>query len=200
MGPDFLLKGQRGGEAVEDWEIVALFWDRDEGAIPAAQGRYGAWLLRLAEQLLHSRQDAEECVNDAWLNAWNAIPPERPDNLMAYLTKICRNLALDRLDRRNAQKRRGQVLALTEELESCIPDTLRQRQAADREELGALLTSFLQDLSEEPRRMFLRRYWFGDPIRDIARRCGCGESRVKVTLLRTRNRLRDYLEQEGITV
>lgn len=185
---------------MEDREIVALFWDRDGGAIPAAQGKYGTRLLRLTEQLLHSRQDAEECLNDAWLKAWNAIPPERPDNLMAYLARICRNLALDRLDRRNAQKRQAEVLALTAELEGCVPDSLRQRQTADREELGTLLTSFLESLPEEPRRMFLRRYWFGDSIRDIARRYGCGESRVKVTLMRTRNRLRDYLEQEGITV
>lgn len=185
---------------MEDQQIVELFWNRDGSAIPAAQRQYGPWLLRLAEQMLQSRQDAEECVNDAWLKAWNAIPPERPENLMAYLTRICRNLALDRLDGRNARKRRGEVLALTAELESCIPDSLRQRQAADREELGTLLTSFLESLPEEPRRMFLRRYWFGDPIRDIARRYGCGESRVKVTLMRTRNRLRDYLEQEGITI
>ena len=104
---------------MEDAEIVALFWSRDDGAIPAAQARYGGRLLRLAEQLLHSPQDAEECVNDTWLRAWRAIPPERPENLFAYLVRVCRNLALDRLDRRSARKRAGEVL--TGELETCLP-------------------------------------------------------------------------------
>ena len=96
---------------MEDQEIVELFWGRDEGAIPAVQAKYGSRLFRLAEQLLESRQDAEECVNDTWWNAWNAIPPEWPAHLPAYLARVCRNLALDRLDRRNAGKRRGETLA-----------------------------------------------------------------------------------------
>ena len=182
---------------MEDAEIVALFWSRDDGAIPAAQARYGGRLLRLAEQLLHSPQDAEECVNDTWLRAWRAIPPERPENLFAYLVRVCRTLALDRLEHRSAQKRAGEVL--TGELETCVPAALAGREA-DPEGLGELLTAFLRDLPAEERRVFLLRYWFGDPIREIARRTGWGESRVKVTLLRTRRKLRDYLEGEGISV
>jgi RNA polymerase sigma-70 factor (ECF subfamily) len=154
----------------------------------------------LAEGLLGSRQDGEECVNDTWLNAWNDIPPRRPTYLGAYLARLCRNAALNRIDWQTARKRDGQVVALTAELETCIPDDLRRRETADREELGALLTAFLNTLPEEQRLMFLRRYWYGDPIRDIAKRYGCGESKVKTVLLRTRKRLRDYLEQEGITV
>ena len=182
---------------MEDREIVELFWARDEGAIPAAQERYGARLTALTERLLGSSQDAEECVNDTWLRAWRAIPPERPENLFAYLVRVCRNLALDRLDRRSARKRAGEVL--TGELETCVPAALAGWEA-DPEGLGELLTAFLRDLPAEERRVFLLRYWFGDPIREIARRTGWGESRVKVTLLRTRRKLRDYLEREGISV
>lgn len=180
---------------MEDQEIVDLFWSRDDGAIPAAQARYGWRLLRLAEQLLHSPQDAEECLNDTWLRAWNAIPPERPGSLFAYLARVCRNLALDRLDRRSAEKRTGELL--TAELETCVPASWAGRDPG-QEALGELLTAFLEGLPPDQRRVFLRRYWFGDPIRDIAQRYGWGESRVKVTLLRLRNRLRAYLEKEGI--
>lgn len=183
---------------MEDQEIVELFWGRDEGAIPAVQAKYGSRLFRLAEQLLESRQDAEECVNDTWWNAWNAIPPEWPAHLPAYLVRVCRNLALDRLDRRNAGKRRGETLA--GELEACIPDALRSRADVDYQELGSLLTDFLNALPEEQRLVFLRRYWFGDPVAEIARRYGFGGSKVKVMLMRTRNRLREYLKKEGITL
>ena len=182
---------------VEDWEIVELFWARDDGAIPAAQARYGVRLYRLAEQLLRSPQDAEECLNDTWLHAWNAIPPERPERLFAYLARVCRNLALDRLDRRSAQKRAGELL--TAELEACVPPALQSRDLA-QEALGEALTAFLESLPADQRRVFLRRYWFGDPIRDIARRYGYGESKVKVLLLRLRRRLRAYLEKEGISL
>jgi len=146
-----------------------------------------------------SREDAEECVSDTYLNAWNAIPSERPDHLFAYLARVCRNLALDRLDWKNAKKRQAHVVALTAELEACIPDPWRERQLSGQE-IGAALTAFLQGVPEDQRLIFLRRYWYGDSIRDIAGRYGFTESKVKTTLLRTRSRLRDYLEKEGITV
>lgn len=184
---------------MEDEEILKQFWDRDEGAIPAAGERYGTRLLRLAERLLGSREDAEECVSDTYLNAWNAIPPERPDHLFAYLAKVCRNLALDRLDWRNAQKRQADVVALTEELEACIPDP-RRGQELDSRTIGALLTAFLEGLPEEARLVFLRRYWYGDTVREVARRYGYSESKVKMLLFRTRKKLRVWLEKEGISV
>ena len=184
---------------MEDAEILDRFWKRDEGAIPAAEEQYGARLLRLAERLLGSREDAEECVSDTWLAAWNAIPPEWPEHLFAYLARVCRNLALDRLDWRNAQKRKADVVTLTAELEDCIPDTRRDREL-DGKALGALLTAFLEGLSEEARLVFLRRYWYGDTIQEVARRYGCSESKVKMLLFRTRKKLRSWLEKEGISV
>lgn len=184
---------------MEDRQIMDLFWRRDHGAIPAVQEKYGGRLLGLAQRLVGSREDAEECVNDAYLKVWNAIPPERPQCLYAYLAKVCRNLALDRLDWRNAQKRKAEVVSLTLELETCIPDS-RREQHLSGQALGAVLTAFLQKLPEEQRLLFLRRYWYGDSIQEIAMRYGLGESKVKTSLMRTRNRLRKYLEKEGILV
>lgn len=184
---------------MEDRDIIELFWKRDSQAIQAVREKYGRLLETLAERLLDSRQDAEECVNDACLNAWNAIPPERPRHLAAYLSCICRNLAMNRLKWERAQKRNAPVVALTTELETCVPDRLREGELAGRE-LGELLTKFLEAQPKPARLVFLRRYWYGDSIREIALRYGFTESKVKTTLLRTRERLRAYLEKEGITV
>ena len=182
---------------MEDQQIIQLFWDRNNGAIPAAQEKYGASLLRLAERLLGSREDAEECVNDTYLNTWNAIPPERPDRLFAYLARVCRNLAFDRLDWKNARKRQADIITLSAELETCIPD--RRREAAvDGREIGAALTAFLRELPEEQRLVFLRRYWYGDDIAAIAKAMHMGHGAVKSALFRARTSLKSYLEQEGI--
>ena len=184
---------------MEDLERLDLFWAREESALRAGGEKYGSRLLALANRLLDSPQDAEECVSDTWLRAWNAIPPERPEHLFAYLAAICRNLALNRLDWNNARKRKAEVVSLTAELESCIPDR-HGGWEMDRQDLGQLLQDFLGTLPEQQRRVFLRRYWYADTVREIARRYGYSESKVKTMLLRTRRRLRDYLEKEGIPV
>ena len=182
---------------MEDGEIIDLFWARDDRALAAAGAAYGGRLLGLAERLLGSRQDAEECVNDTYLAAWDTIPPARPDHLFAYLARLCRNRACNRIDWQRAQKRRTEIVALTAELEACVPDRRRET-AAETADLGELLTTFLRRQPEIQRQVFLRRYWYADSIRDIARRYGFGESKVKTMLLRTRQRLRTYLEGEGI--
>ena len=184
---------------MEDAEILGLFWNRDEGAIPAAGERYGARLLRLAERMLGSREDAEECVSDTYLNAWNAIPPERPDHLFAYLARVCRNLALDRLDWKNAKKRKADVVVLTAELEACVPDP-RREQGLGRAVSGVWLAVVLGGGPQEARLVFLRRDWYGDTVQEVAHRYGYSESKVKMLLLRTRKKLRAYLEKEGIIV
>lgn len=182
---------------MEDREILALFQQRDQGAIPALEERYGARLRALAARLLGSPQDAEECVSDTYLAAWNAIPPEEPAYLFAYLAAICRNKALTHLERERAARRRGEVVALTEELESCIPDR-RREQEADSRELGEALSRFLAGLGEEPRRFFLRRYWYAESVREVAKICGVSESKVKMSLHRTRKKLRAFLQEEGL--
>ena len=182
---------------MEDEKIIQLYWDRDQAAIGETQTKYGPRLYQLSHGILSDRRDAEESVNDTYLAAWNAIPPKRPVYLFAFLAKICRYISFGRLDWNNAKKRSAQVVALTEELESCIPDPASEDEVS-YQELGKLLDRFLASLPREKRMLFLRRYWFGDSIQTIASRCGMGESAVKVSLFRTRNKLKAFLRKEGI--
>ena len=184
---------------MEDEEIVALYFAREERAIEATGEKYGAPLTRLAGRLLRLKEDAEECVNDTYLGAWNAIPPTRPQKLFAFLARICRNLACDRLDFRNAKKRSAEIVPLTEELAACLPDG-RAGDAFDEEALGKVLNDFLENLPKESRLIFMRRYWFLDPVKEIAARYGIGESRVKTSLFRTRKKLLERLSEEDISL
>ncbi len=182
-----------------DQEIVDLYWQRDQEAVAATERVYGVRLRNLAKNILHSQQDAEECVNDTYLKAWQTIPPTKPQCLFAYLMKICRFKAFDRLDWQNAQKRKGQVIQLTAELTECIPDAAIEKNL-EGQEIGCLLDTFVRRLSEDKRRMFLRRYWLGQSIAEIAREIGRGESYVKTNLYRIRESLRSYLEEEGVLI
>lgn len=128
-----------------DDQIIALFWARDEEAIRQTDAAYGRKLQGLAEKLLGSPQDAEECVSDAYMKAWETIPPQRPCYFFAYLAKLCRNSALDRLELQSALKRKGETVALTRELELCVPD-LRHQRRLEGEELGRALNRFLEGL------------------------------------------------------
>ena len=182
---------------MEDNKIIDLFWTRDQMAIEETGIKYGSRLQRLATKILYSREDAEESVNDTYLAAWNTIPPQRPVHFFAFLAKICRFSAYGKLDWKTAQKRQAEVVELTNELETCIPDSAAQA-AFDSRELGELLNLFLGTLTEEKRLIFMRRYWFEDSVKDISKRYGIGESKVKTTLLRTRTSLRNFLAKEGI--
>lgn len=182
---------------MEDVQIIDLYWARDTQAISATEEKYGGKLQHIAEHIVYVREDAQECVNDTYLGAWNTMPPRRPSCLFAYLAKICRNLACNRLDWKNAKKRRADVVELTEELALCIPNPQEERRR-ESEEIGAALSAFLRGLAEEKRLVFMRRYWFADSVKEIAQRYGIGESKVKTMLFRTRKELRDHLESEGI--
>lgn len=184
---------------MEDEVIIELFWARDEMAIKNTALKFGGKLHQLAMKILYNHEDAEESVNDTYLTAWNTIPPQRPAYLFAYLAKICRLTAYGKLDWKTAKKRQAEIVELTAEMESCIPDTSAETSVAG-EEIGRLLNIFLAGLSEEKRLIFIRRYWFGDSISDISKRYGLGASKVKVSLLRTRNALKIFLEKEGLTV
>lgn len=184
---------------MEDREIIAGLLRRETSALGELEKKYGSRLRTLAGRFLRSREDAEEAVNDAWLRAWNTIPPQEPEHLFAYVAQLCRYAALEKVDWLNAQKRRATVVELTQELAQCLPDPGPQREAEARE-LGEALNGFLGTLDREKRVLFLRRYWYGDPIRDIAVQCGMGESKVKTTLFRLRKDLKTYLEQEGISI
>ncbi len=184
---------------MEDKDIVALYASRDQQAIAETAKSHGAKLTRLAYGILKNLEDAEEIVNDTYLRAWNTIPPQLPRFLFAYLAKTCRFLAFDRLDWQQAGKRNIPLVELTEELARCIPAS-HMEQALESREIGRLLTDFLKSLPREPRLIFMRRYWFGDSVREIAARYRIGESRVKTSLHRTRNKLKRYLEKEEITL
>ena len=182
---------------MEDQQIIQLYWLRSEQAIEETEKRYGSRLHSLAYRIAGVQEDAQECVSDTYLAAWNSIPPQWPEYLFAYLAKICRNLCLDRLDWLNAAKRKGEVIALTREMELCIPDRRRDFDLEGKA-LGEALNRFLGTISRENRMIFLRRYWFADSIAEIAARYGLTQSKVKTSLHRTRKKLSDFLKKEGI--
>ncbi len=182
---------------MEDGQIIELYFRRDEEAIRQTQLAYGSRLYNLSYRLLLRREDAEESVSDTYLKAWETIPPTRPVFFYAYLAKICRFLSMGKLDWNNAAKRKAEVVTLSDELACCIPDVSREQQLQSQE-LGALLNDFLATLSDENRRIFMRRYWYGESIGEIAQRFRLGESNVKTKLMRTRNALRAFLEKEGV--
>lgn len=182
---------------MEDSEIVALFWRRDETAILHTKERYGSKLRHIAYNILKNDEDAEESENDTYLKAWTAIPPQRPQYFFAYLAKICRNVSLHRYDWNNAQKRSAEFEAATDEIAQCIPDGTAEK-PYEAMEIGEILSAFLRTLSKENRLIFLRRYLFADSVADISRRFHIGESKVKISLFRTRNKLKSYLEKEDI--
>ncbi len=185
---------------MDDAHIVALYFDRNEAAIEETNRRFRPYLTRIARNILTSEQDAEECVNDTYLRAWNAIPPHRPVRLATFLGKIARRLALDRYAALTAEKRGGgQTETLLEEWRDCLPQT-DGGQFADDLALKDAFDRFLQGLPAHKRRLFVRRYWYAEPIATLARDAGQSESSVKMQLLRTRCQLREFLEKENIAI
>ena len=185
---------------MEDVRIIELYFARDEVAIDETNRRYGRYLTAIARNILASEQDAEECVNDTFLRAWEAIPPHRPSRLAAFLGKITRRLALDRYEALTAQKRGGgQTEELLEEWKDCLPQTDGRRYADDLA-LKDAFDRFLRGLPADKRRLFLRRYWYAQPVAALARELGHSESKVKMQLLRLRQQLREFLEKEDISL
>ena len=182
-----------------DSQIIALFWERNEDAIQETDAVYGHKLYTISDKILHSLQDAEESVSDTYMKAWETIPPQKPNYFFAYLAKICRNFSLRRIEWNTASKRNAEVVVLTKEMEACIPDRSYERKL-EGEELGKVLNRFLDSISLESRLIFMRRYWYTDSIQEIAERYHMSQSKVKIQLHRTRNKLQLFLESEGIYV
>lgn len=185
---------------MEDSQIVGLYWERNQKAIQETAGKYGGLLERISWNILRSRSDAEECVNDTYLRAWNAIPPTRPVVLGTWLGTIVRNLSLDRWKRDRTEKRGAGADLLLGELAECIPASGGPQQALEDQALAQLLSAFLRRLPQESRIIFLRRYWYGDAVADIATELCCGQGKIKSSLFRTRKALKRYLEKEGIAL
>ena len=183
---------------MEDKAIVELFRQRDENAIEETAAKYGKMLFRGALRILGSAEDAEECVSDTYHDAWRSIPPHSPEHLPAYLMKLCRRISLDLWRKQRAQKRGGGETALAlEELEECLPDGGGVVEELERRELREILNEFLAALPEESRSLFLRRYWFMEPVADLARAFGFSESKTASMLRRIRQKLRARMEKEG---
>lgn len=184
---------------MEDRAIIDLYWAREEQALEETDRKYGVYCRSIARNILRNPSDTEECVNDTYWKAWNAMPPQRPSALSVFLGTITRNLALNRCDAKRSQKRGGgQLILALEELDGCVPAHGSVEQAVEAAELGRILDGFLRDLPERDRCMFVRRYWYLDSLRDIARRYGTTEGGVKSNLYRTRQKLRALLEKEGL--
>lgn len=182
---------------MEDEKIIALYWERNEDAIQETSRAYGSRLHVLANKILNNREDSQECVNDTYWKTWELIPPRRPPFFYGFLAAICRHLSFHRLDWRLAAKRNVPVVSLSQELETCIPDTRREQEMTSME-IGQAVDAFLESLPQETRMIFMRRYWHADSIKEIALRYGMTESKVKMQLSRTREKLRDFLKEEEI--
>ena len=186
---------------MKDQQIVDLYWTRSERALSETAAKYGGYCHAIAYRILQNPEDSEECVNDTSLHAWKAMPPARPQRLGVYLGKITRNLSLDRWRLTRREKRGGGQVALAlEELQDCIPAQGGPEQILDDILLTAVLDCFLAALSQEARVIFLQRYWYLLSIREIAAGLGASESKVKMSLLRSRKELKVQLEKEGFSV
>ena len=183
---------------MRDEDIIGLYWKRDEHAISESQQAYGGYCSALAYRILASSEDAEECVNDTWLRAWNAIPPQQPVHLRQFFGRITRNLAFNRSRESMAEKRnRGELPLVLDELAEIVSDDQSAEDAVLTAELGDAVNRFLWTLSRRDRSIFVRRYYAVESIQEIAKRFAMRPGSVSVVLTRVRQKLRNYLTQEG---
>lgn len=183
---------------MEDSHIVELYWQKNADAIKETDRKYGAYCFAIADNILHSSEDSEECVNDTWLNAWNAIPPQEPAKLQMFLAKITRNLSFNRFNARSAEKRGGgEILLVLDELAECLASESDVESEYEARELGQYIRRFVQKLPEREGNVFVRRYFFTETIAEIAKRYGLSENNVMVILSRTRKKLKAQLIKEG---
>ncbi len=196
---DFGYNGDAGkGERMEDTEILDLFFERNENAIKETELKYGERLFSVSRNITGNRTDAEECVNDTYLAAWNQIPPTRPDNYFAFLCRIVRNVSYNLFHKNTALKRNGDVISIDDELSEIIPDP----SPADSDEtgLGCAIDRFLRSQDKSARYLFVRRYFYGDSISALSKLTGLAETTVAMRLMRIRKKLKAYLEKENFTI
>lgn len=183
---------------MEDHQIIELYWQKDEDAISETASKYGAYCFAIAQNILHSAEDSEECVNDTWLHAWDAMPPQRPRILRMFLAKITRNLSFNRFNARSAEKRGGgEIILVLDELAECLDGGTNAEAAYESKELEQCIRRFVRALPEREQNVFVRRYFFTEPVAAVAKRCGLTENNVMVILSRTRKKLRLELTKGG---
>ena len=186
---------------MDDRQIIEGFFDRDESAITELSQKYGGYCFAIANNILESDEDAKECVNDAWLRAWDAIPPEKPNCLRLFLAKITRNLAFNRVKAQNRQKRGGGMITVAlDEISEFLPSSDRAETPAEEEELMRSVNRFLHTLSRRDSGIFIRRYFYVESAKVLAEKYGMTEANVQKLLFRVRNKLKHYLESEGYII
>lgn len=184
---------------MDDQRIIELYFERDEQAIKETDAKYGKLCHSIAYNILNNHEDSEECVNDTYIGVWNAIPPTRPNNFTAFVCRIARNMSLKRFEFMKREKRSADVLASLDELSAILPDERYSPDVSD-EDIGKIISTFLRSQKEDVRNVFIRKYYFFDSVKEIAKRYGFTESKVKNMLFYTRNKLKDFLIKEGIEI
>ena len=183
---------------MEDSQIIELYWQKNTDAISETSSKYGAYCYTIANNILRNIEDSEECVNDTWLNAWNAMPPQRPNVLRMFLAKITRSLSINRFNAHSAEKRGGgEIILVLDELTDCLAGGTDAEAAYEVKELEECIRRFVRGLPERDGNVFVRRYFFTEPVSSIARQYGLMENHVAVILSRTRKKLKVKLAKEG---
>ena len=185
---------------IDDEKIIELFFERSEQGIRELDNKYGAICHNLSYNIVNNRQDAEECVNDAYLGAWNTIPPVHPNPLLSYIVKIVRNISIKIYWRKGAAKRSSHYTIALEEIEACITDRKTVEDEIEVRELARIIEDFLDTLTLENRVIFMRRYWFSDSYKDIADFVGLSEKNISVRLTRIREKMKQYLIEREVLV
>ena len=183
---------------MNDLQIVEMYWNRNEQAITVTAEKYGTYCYSVAYGILHNEEDSKESVNDTYMSAWNSMPPHKPNVLKTFLGKITRRLSIDKLKRKNAEKRGGEIAEVLDELSECISPSGDPIAEMEKETLDKTINAFVKELKDTEQRVFLCRYWYAKPVKEIAKLFGFSESKVKVMLMRTRNKLKARLETEGL--
>ena len=185
---------------MEDSKIIDLFFERSEEAIIELSSKYGKVFMKISMNILHDLQDAEECVNDSYLGVWNAIPPDRPNPLLSYVCRIVRNISINRYKYNNAAKRKGNYDVCLDELEFCLNSSGGIDDGIETETLSSYIDEFLDSLDEVNRMIFVRRFWFMDSYKDIAKASRLREGTVRVRIVRVKSDLKRFLEKKGVIV
>jgi len=182
---------------MDDKQIIELYFKRDEAALSETQDKYGKYCLKIAGNILEDIEDSEECVNDTWIMAWNKIPPLVPVSLKAFLGKVVRDVALSKYRENHAKKRYSAMTVMLDELEECVPSEINIEDQAIKRELIGLVNDFLEGIKPEDKAIFVRRYYFGEAVKTLAKECKCSENRMTQRLLKLRNKLKAFIEKGG---
>jgi RNA polymerase sigma-70 factor (ECF subfamily) len=182
---------------VEDTQIIELYFKRDEAALQETHAKYGVYCFRIAKNILESREDSEECVNDTWVQAWKKIPPTLPESLKAFLGKIVRDISLSKYRANHAKKRFNAMDVMLEELDNCLPSDFDMMEILEKKQLVELINAWLGTISREDRILFIKRYYYGDSIKELSRDYGYHENFLSQRMLKIRRKLRTYLKERG---